>query len=502
MLAARPGDWLLIFDNAPGPAALRRVLPPAGDGQVLITSQNPHWPTQTVEVPVLSQDAAAAFLLNRTGSADQHAAGELAAELGRLPLALEQACAYMESTGRDIAGYLALFLRWRARLLAQGKAAWYDRQVAAAWSLAFAELGEAGPAAALLRFTACCAADDIPLPLLLLRPGLDVAVDADVAPLLTPLIGDEFARDDAVAGLRRYSLISAPHDGLVSVHRLVQAITLDQMRPELAKAWRHAAAAVIEAALPADPEDPAAWPAMAALLPHARAALSLGGYGIGKIVSYLRVSGNGAEALVLQRQILEACQADLGAEDPRTLSASASLATLTGVTGDSAEALRQFVDLVPVMTRCLGDKHPATLTARGNLARLTEATGDRAGAFKQFADLVPLMTQQLGEEHSATLSARASLARLTGDLGSPAAALDEFVILLAIRERLLGDEHPATLTARASVAHWTGMAGDPVKARDQFDAEARIRAELLGDEHPATLNARAAAAYWTGKARS
>ena len=32
VLAARPGDWLVIFDNAPGPAALRKVLPPAGGG--------------------------------------------------------------------------------------------------------------------------------------------------------------------------------------------------------------------------------------------------------------------------------------------------------------------------------------------------------------------------------------------------------------------------------------------------------------------------------------
>ena len=50
-----------------------------------------------------------------------------------------------------------------------------------------------------------------------------------VAPVLVPLLTDELARDEAVAGLRRFSLISAPRGGLVSVHRLVQAITLDQL---------------------------------------------------------------------------------------------------------------------------------------------------------------------------------------------------------------------------------------------------------------------------------
>ena len=50
-----------------------------------------------------------------------------------------------------------------------------------------------------------------------------------VASLLVPLLDDDLARDEAVAGLRRFSLISAPRDGLISVHRLVQAITLDQL---------------------------------------------------------------------------------------------------------------------------------------------------------------------------------------------------------------------------------------------------------------------------------
>ena len=72
-----------------------------------------------------------------------------------------------------------------------------------------------------------------------------------VGPLLVPLLGDELACDEAVAGLRRFSLISAPRGGLVSVHRLVQAITLDQLPVQETEAWRRAAAAVIGAALPA-----------------------------------------------------------------------------------------------------------------------------------------------------------------------------------------------------------------------------------------------------------
>ena len=149
-----------------------------------------------------------------------------------------------------------MFRARRAELLGRGDPAGYDKRVATTWALAFAELGGSGPAAGLLRLVACCAAEDIPLDLLL-RPGLAAEdFDAVVAPMLVPLLDDELARDEAVAGLRRFSLISAPRGGLVSVHRLVQAITLDQLPAEEADAWRRAAAAVIGAALPGDPAGP------------------------------------------------------------------------------------------------------------------------------------------------------------------------------------------------------------------------------------------------------
>ena len=83
-----------------------------------------------------------------------------------------------------------------------------------------------------------------------------------VGPLLVPLLDDDLARDEAVAGLRRFSLISSPRGSLVSVHRLVQAITIAQLPAEEADSWRRAAAVVIGAALPGDPQDPGCWPVL------------------------------------------------------------------------------------------------------------------------------------------------------------------------------------------------------------------------------------------------
>ncbi len=46
VLAAYPAEWLLVFDNAPDRSAVEKFLPPAGRGQVLITSQNQNWPAR------------------------------------------------------------------------------------------------------------------------------------------------------------------------------------------------------------------------------------------------------------------------------------------------------------------------------------------------------------------------------------------------------------------------------------------------------------------------
>ena len=506
-LAALPRDWLLVFDNAPDPAAVWGLLPPGGGGQVVITSQYPHWPVgQTLEVPMLDQTTAARFLLTRTGAvgteAEDAAAEALAGELGGLPLALEQAAAYMQAAGRGISEYLGLFRERRTELLARGDPAGYDRRVTTTWTLAFAQLGQSGPAAGLLRLAACYAAEDIPLYLLLQdRPGLDAEWFGDqVAPLLAPLLGDELARDAAVAGLRRYSLISTPHDGMVSAHRLVQAVTLAQLPADAADAWRQAAAALIEAALPEDPEDPEAWPAFAALLPHAQAALDPASEGMYKIGNYLGYSGSYAAARDLQRQVARARETSLGAEDRGTLDARASVASWTGLAGDAAGARDQYVALLPVQERVLGAEHPDTLNARGNLARWTGRAGDPTAARDQYATLLPVQERVLGAEHPETLTDREYLARWTGEAGEAVSARDQYAALLPIRERVSGTEHFGTLAARGNLAYWTGEAGDAASAREQLAALLPVLERILDVEHPETLTTRAELARWTGEA--
>ena len=69
----------------------------------------------------------------------------VAAELAGLPLALEQAAAYIQAVGSTLAVYLALFQQRRAELLARGEPTGYDKTVASTWALAFDRLQTAAP---------------------------------------------------------------------------------------------------------------------------------------------------------------------------------------------------------------------------------------------------------------------------------------------------------------------------------------------------------------------
>ena len=376
VLAGSLVPWLLIFDNAPDRASVAWFMPPAGPGRVLVTSRNQIWPPgQALDVPVLDPQVAAEFLVSRTGDTDRRAALELAGDLGGLPLALEQVAAYVQASGESLAGYLAIFRKRRPEMLARGEPTGYPETVATTWRLAFEDVQNAAPGASgLLRLLAFCAPEAIPLRLLLQpRPALPEQLAPEVARVLAPLLKDELAAGDAVAALRQYSLISPPADGAVSVHRLVQAVTADQMPAELAQAWRQAAAALIEAAIPGDTELPGTWPTCAALLPHAQAALDLTSGGIWQIAQYLGNSGSYPAARNLFRVIADAHRDDdgYGAEHRDTLSARGNLARWTGEAGDAAGARDRCAALLPVRERVLGPEHPDTLATRGNLAHWT-----------------------------------------------------------------------------------------------------------------------------------
>ena len=100
---------LLVFDGVEDPGLLRPFVPAAGAARVLITvAREPIAELGTrVPVDVFSAEEALALLDGRTGLADEAGASAVAAELGHLPLALDQAAAVIAGQHLGYAAYLA-----------------------------------------------------------------------------------------------------------------------------------------------------------------------------------------------------------------------------------------------------------------------------------------------------------------------------------------------------------------------------------------------------------
>jgi len=262
--------WLLILDNTPNPEALRAYLPRTHTGHILVTSRHQSWRALAASVPVelLDPTEAVEFLLKRSGGEDAVAAAELSEELGRLPLALEEAAAYMEATGRSISTYLPLVRSHQRQVLLGGTPSVDDAGgLRTTWEISFRQVEHEAPEASqLLNLCSYLAPDDIPLELLQL--GAEHLPET-----LRKQLSDEVSLDLCVAALRRFSLVNTEPDCL-SIHRLVQLATRERLTEEEREVWSESALRVVEAAYPHSTFAGAYQPESGRFLPHALAALS------------------------------------------------------------------------------------------------------------------------------------------------------------------------------------------------------------------------------------
>jgi hypothetical protein len=163
---------------------------------------------------------------------------QLAQELGYLPLALEQAAAYIDQNQASAADYLRLFQTRRRELWANTEPPDdYHATIATTWDIGFAEARQTPGAADLLHLCCFLAPAEIPL---------DLLVDhAETLPdELAAILADPLARNAALTALERYALLTRS-DGLLTIHRLVQTVARDQLEEEEAKAWVEAAVSLL-----------------------------------------------------------------------------------------------------------------------------------------------------------------------------------------------------------------------------------------------------------------
>jgi len=262
--------WLLMYDNAEGPAALAPYLP-TGPGHVLITSRNPEWEELAVPlaVNVFDRDESISMLRSKVPGLPEGDGKRVAAALGDLPLAVIHAGAYLAETGMVVEEYLRLLEARATEVLAQIVPVTYPVWLEASYQLAFDQLAMQEPAALdLLILAAHLAPEPIPFTLFTAHP--DRLPDR-----LAAVVSDPLAFAGLIRLLRRRAFVKVEASRL-QLHRLIQAILRDQLSSSGTEGADMAVVVVrlLREAVPANPwNNPQTWPDWRALLPHVLAAI-------------------------------------------------------------------------------------------------------------------------------------------------------------------------------------------------------------------------------------
>lgn len=455
-------DWLLIFDNSEHPADIAGYRP-AGSGHFLVTSRFPGWGSLggRIQVDVLTRPETVALLRVRIPELEGPVAQGLAAELGDLPLAAAQAAAYLEQTGMAPTDYLRRFRTRRDGLLAQGDVVGYERRVDTTWDLSLERLRATDPVAVeLLEVGAFLAPEPVPLALFTDHPEL---LTGSLEELATA--GPD-ALSDAVGAAVALSLVSRRRDGF-QLHRLVQAVIRHRLSPQRQRDLGALTVALLAAAHPGDPHNPAHWSAYARLAPHVLATGHIGDEDpdgralMLDTVQYFTARGDTRASRLIAVEILERWRRVLGPMHPTTLTLASILTGALAWLGEAGRACELGQETLEQCRRTLGPDHPTTL---GTATHLTSALG-WIGRSEQAAglghDTLQRCRKTLGPDHPITLGSAAQWAFTLLGLGEveSARALSEETLQRC--ERALGDNHPTTLVAAAALtfAHaWLGEA--------------------------------------------
>jgi tetratricopeptide (TPR) repeat protein len=481
--------WLLVFDNARDPADIRSYLPAGAGGHVIITSRSPNWRSIAEPLPVaaLSPDDAITFLQKRSGQQDHDASRDLVEALGWLPLAIEQAAAYIDVHGTPISVYSDLFRKHRQGILGRGKPFDYRDTVETTWELSFTEVRSQSPAGAdLLRLCAFLAPDGIPLEIV--REGKKRLPE----PLRSVAV-DEFKLADALSALRRHSLVERTGD-VLSVHRLVQAVVRDRMESNERQVWIEAAAGVVHDAFPYDSDDVATWPACARLLAHATttaahceaegAGLRFVQYLLGQSALYLRSRADFVGARALNERALAIEEKLRGADHGNVAVIVSNLGGLLIDLGEMQEARRHYERALDIGEAVHGPDHPQVATYRNNLGIVLQNLGELDEAKKNFERALEIGQAVYGPCDPIQSIRINNLGRLHHAMGNLAEARVLLEHALRIDEAVYGPDHPNVARVVSNLGCLLQSLGDLAQSRELHERALRIDEAFYGPDHP------------------
>ena len=498
-------DWLMILANADELTLLPEFLPAPLRGHLLLTTRAQALGRLAyhIEVHALGQDEAALLVLRRAGllafdtalaqaeRADQRAAEDLSLQLGGLPLALDQAGAYLEETGCSLQHYLNLYKSHRADLLRRRGGLILDHPdlVVTTLSLSFASVEQQSALAAdVLRVCSLLHPDAIPEELF-----LQGAVH--LGPPLAATGADPLAFNNALSVIQSYSLLRrSSSEQTLSIHQLVQAVLADAMTKQERDLWTERTIAALNTVFPqVRGEGWEQWGRCGRLLPHVLTvvaastplahSLELASLLL-RTADYLLQRTQYEQAEPLYLRALHIREQSLGREHPQVAFPLGGLADLYQEQGNYQQAETLYLRALRLWEQAPTQEYPEVAFLLNNLAILYYEQGNHQRAEQLLQRALHLDEQMCGHEHRNTATRLNNLAVLYIEQGDHQRAEPLLQRVLRIDELALGPEHPDVAFPLINLADLYRKQGRYEQAEPIYLRALHLWEQKLGREHP------------------
>lgn len=499
-------DWLIIFDNADTPSLLKKYLPREWKGQMLLTSREDNFQQLGIANPCKPEQMtpldAKEFLLTRTDHKDatgdeEDAVEELARELDYLPLAMEQASAYICAKGHmSFRAYLTSYHRQPIALLEKGQPiiGEYHASVATTWRMNIDAIAKESPAAAdFMNACAFMSPDSIPVELFTLGA-------AELGPNLSETLRDaaddpSLFYDDVLSHITRYSLIKYDRNSeTCAIHRLVQAVVASGMDEETRHTWAERIVYAVNVAFDPKFEHWKICEKFISQTVHAASLIErwrLESAETGRLLIYIgwylekRGRYKDAEAYLINGLRI---QEKILGRHSNTAKSQICLGHLYTVMGRYVEAESLLTQAVELLEDILTPDHIEIALALGYRANLYHKQNDYIEAELLYNRSLFIRENVLGHEHPDVAATLNNLAVLYNEQGRSKEAEDYYRRVVSINEKTIEPDHPDIASILSNIAILCENHGRYQEAEDYYHQAVSIEENAIGLDHPNVAN--------------
>jgi tetratricopeptide (TPR) repeat protein len=500
--------WLLIVDNIEDLKLVRTLLPATAPGHILLTTraQTTGNIAQRIDLEKMTLEEGALFLLRRTkvvaqdvalqdaATEDCQKAKVLAEMLDGLPLALDQAGAYIEEAGCNLDNYLYRYQAGQMKLLGMrgGFAFDHPASVTGTFSSLFEKIEKISPTAMeLFRFCAFLHPEGIPEELI-------VNGAPELGPTLQCVVTDPLSLDETIVMLRRFSLVSRnAGTNMLSMHSLVQTVLQNKMHEQTRRMWVERTVRAVNHALP-NVSDFSMWQRCQLYMPHVQKCVDL--IDEWKIVSseaarlleqtgiYLQIQAQYAQANALFEHALEVRALLTEASPAATVSALSHLFWDHYYQGQYSMAEQHMRKALRLLERTPGAEQRLVAVCLGSVAHLFYRQGKYSQAEEYFLQALTIYEQRVGLQHPSVVCTFNGLGNVSFALGKYDLAEKFFWDTLNLWKQMPEPQHPLMGDTLNSLAKLSLALGKYAQAELYLQQERAHLEQTLRYPHPALAN--------------